>query len=44
VSDEDECGVSFDHELDVIDTTNEGTTYECRRCGAELYEAGESKP
>lgn len=30
------CGWSYDHTLDVIDETDDEVAYECRECGAEL--------
>lgn len=38
--DEDElvCGESYDHDLRLIDEADGCSTWECRECGAEIYE------
>lgn len=45
MSDEDEfvCGESFDHDLDEGDTRDGLTTYNCRSCGAEIWEEEETE-
>ena len=32
------CGVTYDHDLVIVDERDGEVTYECRRCGAEITE------
>ena len=34
----DVCGESYDHNLRLIDERDGCRTYECRTCGAEIFE------
>lgn len=36
---DDICGETIDHDLREISSADGVTTYECRRCGAEIFEA-----
>lgn len=38
IQDDEVCGVSFDHDLREIASADGCTSYECRFCGAEIYE------
>lgn len=42
MSDEDDCeevcGEAFDHDLRILHDSDDGRVYECRRCGAEIWE------
>lgn len=38
MNDEDVCGESFDHELELVGESGGMRTFECRNCGAELWE------
>ena len=37
-SDEEVCGESYDHRLELLDERDGMRTYECRECGAEIWE------
>lgn len=34
---EDVCGYSYDHDLEIIFEDDKTISWECRECGAELY-------
>lgn len=34
----DECGVTIDHDVEIIYEGDDGVQWECRRCGAEVWE------
>lgn len=36
--DDDVCGFTYDHELDLLSEGSDGRTYICRTCGAEIFE------
>ncbi|MFF2551843.1 hypothetical protein ACFVUS_12635 [Nocardia sp. NPDC058058] len=36
------CGVEYDHRLEIIDQSLDGTAYVCLNCGAEIFEPPES--
>lgn len=38
VEEEEICGVSYDHDLALVDERDGWRSYECRRCGAEIEE------
>jgi predicted SprT family Zn-dependent metalloprotease len=40
--DVDVCGETYDHKLRLIDKQDGVSTYECRECGAEIFEEDES--
>jgi hypothetical protein len=40
--DEEICGESYDHDLSLISERDGCRTYECRRCGAEIWEDDEA--
>lgn len=40
---EDVCGETYDHTLSLVSERDGCRTYECRECGAELFEDDEEE-
>lgn len=40
---DDICGETFDHDLRLIDERDGDRSYECRVCGAEIYESDDQE-